>query len=57
MGRPAGSTKVDHDRILQLHASGVPSAAIARRLGCSRTNVNRVIRNHEKQKEAANGKV
>ena len=34
----------DHDRIVQLWRSGVPSSAIARRLGCSRRTVNRVIR-------------
>lgn len=53
MGRPKGSTKVDHQRILQLHRSGVPSSAIARRLGCSRTNVNRVIREYTRKKEVA----
>lgn len=52
MGRPKGSTKFDHDRILYLHKSGVPSSAIARRTGCSRSMVNRVIREHyKKQKE------
>ena len=34
----------DRERILQLWRSGVPSSAIARRLGCSRRTVNRVVR-------------
>ena len=52
-GGPAGTRgSVDHERIIRLHESGVPSSAIARRLGCSRKTVNKVIKDHEAAKAA-----
>jgi len=40
----SGKPTYDHDRIIQLWRSGVPSAAIARRIGCYRRTVNRAVR-------------
>lgn len=37
-------TETQRLRILRLHRSGVPSSHIARRLGVSRREVNKVIR-------------
>lgn len=45
----SGKPTYDHDRIIQLWRSGVPSAAIARRIGCHRRDVNRVIREQVKR--------
>ena len=36
-------------RIVRLHRSGVPSSHIARRIGCDRREVNRVIREQVKR--------
>lgn len=44
----------DHSRILQLHKSGVPTSHIARRIGCSRRHVNRVIREQKTNRRAKN---
>lgn len=44
----------DHARILQLHKSGVPSSHIARRIGCTRRTVNRVIREQKTNRRAKN---
>ena len=52
-GPPGQRGSVDHERIIQLHESGVPSSAITRRLGCSRNTVNRVIKEHEAAKTAS----
>ena len=43
----------DRERIVRLIASGVPSSQVAKRMGCSRQTVNRVMR--DKRKEASDG--
>lgn len=54
MARPKGTVKYDRERIVQLHKTGVATAMIARRLGCSTRVVQRAIREHiDKEKGAA----
>lgn len=53
MGGGEGSgRKLDEQvrqRILMLSKSGVPSSAIAKRIGCARSTVNRVLREESRK--------
>ena len=52
MGGEGTGRKLDEQtrqRILMLSKSGVPSSAIAKRMGCSRRTVNRVMREESRK--------
>ncbi len=51
MSRPKGSCKFDHDQILALYRRGLSQTIIAKRIGCTRHLVGKVVREHEKKED------
>jgi len=49
MGKPKGSCKYDHDRIIKLHKMGLSQTTIAKRMGCTRQLVGMVVREHRRE--------